>query len=204
MARSLTSLAVVFDIGGVLTSAEGGVPELSALLGLDTERFAGPYWRHRADFDRGRPAEEYWARVGADLGRSWSPAEIDKLDAFDAERWARLAEGRLEMITALQDAGVTTALLSNAPGSMARVVRESTWSARFDQLLFSCELGLVKPDPRIYRAVEAALGRSGAELVFFDDRPPNVVAARKRGWQAQLWEGPEAARAACGALGLPV
>ena len=51
---------------------------------------------------------------------------------------------RLELITGLQDAGVSTALLSNAPASMARVVKDSDWSAGFDQRVFSCDLGLVK------------------------------------------------------------
>ncbi len=57
--------AVVFDIGGVLTTSEGGVPELSDLIGVERERFAGPYWAHRADYDRGTSPREYWAKVAA-------------------------------------------------------------------------------------------------------------------------------------------
>jgi putative hydrolase of the HAD superfamily len=171
-------LAVVFDIGGVLTSSEGGVPELSALIGVEPDRFAPPYWEHR-------------------------PEEIARIDEFDAQRWARLAPGRRELITALQAGGVTTALLSNAPSSMAQVVRRSDWSAGFDARVFSCELGLNKPDAKIYQAVEEALGRPGADLVFFDDRPPNIEAARQRGWQAYPWTTQEACQDVLTRLGLP-
>ncbi|MCE0536897.1 HAD family phosphatase [Kineosporia rhizophila] len=193
---------MVFDIGGVLTTSEGGVPELSDLIGVERERFAGPYWAHRADYDRGTSPREYWAKVAADLGLEWSDEDIARFDLFDARRWLHLAPSRLELITGLQDAGVSTALLSNAPASMARVVKDSDWSAGFDQRVFSCDLGLVKPDPRIYRAVEERLGRPGPELVFFDDRPPNVTAARERGWQAHRWTTPEACREVLVELGL--
>ncbi len=184
--------AVVFDIGGVLTTSEGGVPELSALIGVEHERFAVPYWEHRLAYDRGSLPQEYWPRVARDLGLDWSPEEIARIDQFDAQRWSRLAPGRLELLERLQIGGVTTALLSNAPTSLAQVVRRSDWSAGFAARVFSCELGLIKPEAKIYQAVEEALSRSGPELVFFDDRPPNVEAARQRGWQAHLWTTQEA------------
>lgn len=202
--RSPSSLAIVFDIGGVLTSAEGGVPELSALTGVDQARFAGPYWQHRPDFDRGAPADGYWPKVAADLGLDWGPQEVRRFDDLDAARWARLAPGRSELLSALQTGGVSTTLLSNAPVSMTRVVRESDWSAGFEQRIFSCELGVIKPEPRIYQAVEQALGRTGTELVFFDDREANVEAARQRGWQAHRWTTLRACRETLTGLGLPV
>ena len=196
--------AVVFDIGGVLTTSEGGVPELSDLIGVEPERFAVPYWEHRLEYDRGSRPAEYWPRVARDLGVEWSDEEIARIDGFDARRWAQLAPSRLELLTSLQDGGVTTALLSNAPSSMARVVKESDWSAGFTARIFSCDLGLIKPDAKIYEVVEQTLARPGAELVFFDDRPPNVAAARQRGWQAHLWTTLEAGRDVLSSLGLPI
>ncbi|MBT0771203.1 HAD family phosphatase [Kineosporia sp. J2-2] len=202
MERSPARPAVVFDIGGVLTTSEGGVPELSRMIGVEPERFAVPYWDHRPPYDEGSAPGEYWALVAADLGLEWSAEEIERIDLFDARRWSEPAPGRVELLTTLHDAGVTTALLSNAPSSMARVVKESAWSARFDRRIFSCDLGLIKPDPKIYRAVEEALDRPGPELVFFDDRPPNVRAALELGWQAHLFTTQEACQDVLFALGL--
>ncbi|MDP9826320.1 HAD family hydrolase [Kineosporia succinea] len=200
MERSQTWPAVVFDIGGVLTTSEGGVPELSRMIGVEPERFSGPYWEHRLDYDRGSLPTEYWPKVARDLGLEWSDEELARIDLFDARRWSQIAPGRLEILTALQRGGVTTALLSNAPASMARIVKAADWSAGFDERFFSCDLGLIKPEAKIYEVVEERLG---AQLVFFDDRPPNIEAARARGWQAHLWTTPEACREVLDGLGLP-
>jgi len=194
---------VVFDIGGVLTSSEGGVPELSARLGIDRARFEVPYWKHRPDYDRGGAADTYWHLVAADLGMEFDDDDVRRLDDLDAARWARLAPGRAELITALQADGVRTALLSNAPASMAAVVRAAGWSAGFEHRLFSSELTLLKPEESIYRATEETLGRSGPELVFFDDREPNVEAARRRGWRAYRWTDLRSCLETLTGLGLP-
>ena len=45
-------------------------------------------------------------------------------------------------------------------------------------------LRLRKPGAEIYQACARELGAAGGEIVFFDDRPENVVAARAVGWQA--------------------
>ena len=49
---------------------------------------------------------------------------------------------------------------------------------------------VAKPDPRIYEICERRFGRAPRELFFIDDNPANVAAARARGWQAHLFEGP--------------
>ena len=61
----------------------------------------------------------------------------------------------------------------------------------FDDEFVSGRLGVMKPDPAIYEHVEAGTGLSGGELIFTDDSPANIAAARARGWIAHLFEGPE-------------
>jgi putative hydrolase of the HAD superfamily len=46
-------------------------------------------------------------------------------------------------------------------------------------------LGLSKPRPEIYRAFEERTGAAPGEILFFDDMPENVAAARDAGWRAQ-------------------
>lgn len=45
-------------------------------------------------------------------------------------------------------------------------------------------LGLLKPDPAIYREFERATGHAGHEILFFDNKQENVDAARSVGWRA--------------------
>ena len=85
--------------------------------------------------------------------------------------------------------GITTACLSNtnhahwcrlAPGR-----GEFAACAALQHGLASHELGVSKPEPRIYAEAQARLGALPAELVFFDDTPENVTAARVAGWHAE-------------------
>jgi len=47
----------------------------------------------------------------------------------------------------------------------------------------SHRLGARKPDPRVYEHVERATGVNARGIVFFDDMPENIDAARARGWR---------------------
>ena len=48
-------------------------------------------------------------------------------------------------------------------------------------IVYSHEVGLAKPDPRVYALLCAELGVEPAQLVFLDDKAPNVAAARALG-----------------------
>ena len=61
----------------------------------------------------------------------------------------------------------------------------------FDGATVSAHLGVVKPDPAIYAAVEAATGAAPGDLLFTDDRADNVAAAAARGWRTHLFDGAE-------------
>jgi FMN phosphatase YigB (HAD superfamily) len=54
--------------------------------------------------------------------------------------------------------------------------------ARFDHLFFSHRLRHRKPDPAAFTAVASHLGASSEEILFIDDSPANVAAAREAGW----------------------
>jgi len=54
----------------------------------------------------------------------------------------------------------------------------------FDRLILSFEVGSVKPEEKIYRAVEEASGFSSQEHLFIDDIQEYVDGAKKIGWDA--------------------
>jgi FMN phosphatase YigB (HAD superfamily) len=72
----------------------------------------------------------------------------------------------------------------------------------FDGYIYSNVVGAMKPDAKIYAALEQMCGRKGADIVYLDDRAENVAAGAARGWQAILHETPEKSRAAIEKLGL--
>ena len=58
-----------------------------------------------------------------------------------------------------------------------------------DLIVYSHEAGMSKPDPRIYQLACDGLGVPAADMVFLDDLPENVTAARQAGMHGVLFEG---------------
>jgi HAD superfamily hydrolase (TIGR01509 family) len=57
-----------------------------------------------------------------------------------------------------------------------------------DVLVYSYEVGIEKPDRRIYKITCQRLGVAPGEVVFLDDLEANVVAAREAGMRAVLFQ----------------
>jgi len=68
--------------------------------------------------------------------------------------------------------------------------------------VLSYEQGAMKPDAKSNEVVENMAGRKAGEILYLDDRPENVAAGAKRGWQVILQESPEKSRLAIHELGL--
>ncbi len=81
-------------------------------------------------------------------------------------------------LRAVRAAGARTALLSNSWGN---VYPRDLFAGVFDEVVISCEVGLRKPDERIFRHTLDLLGSQAAECVFIDDIDHNVRAAEALG-----------------------
>lgn len=68
--------------------------------------------------------------------------------------------------------------------------------APFDFFVTSFAAGAAKPAAAIYAAAEREAECPPEEILFFDDIPEFIAAARQRGWQAELFQGQKAAQAA--------
>jgi 2-haloacid dehalogenase len=73
---------------------------------------------------------------------------------------------------------------------------------RFDGLVISGQVGVAKPDRRIYEHLLEAHGLAPEDVLFVDDRPENVEAGRAAGIEGVLFEGPMALRRTLVAHGL--
>jgi 2-haloacid dehalogenase len=54
----------------------------------------------------------------------------------------------------------------------------------FDECVISGDVGVVKPDPRIFKILFERVGRPAGELLFIDDQIANVRAAEALGMAA--------------------
>ena len=96
----------------------------------------------------------------------------------------------LPMLNTLKEQGIQLAVVSNCYLEEAQVIREWEGSRLFDALLLSCEQGVRKPDPEIYRRCMAQLGVTAEECLFIGDGgSQELEAARALGMEAMqaLW-----------------
>ena len=192
---------VVFDLGNVLVPSAGVLPVVAAELGVPTGELAAAYWPDRLAYDLGGGEDAYWDGVFARLGRVPEPGLRRRVSALDAEKWSLLPPAGQVLLAGLD--GIRLGVLSNAPAPLAAAVRAAPWSRAVDVLVFSAELGLVKPDPRIYARADDAFGTTPRQVVFFDDRADNVAAARAHGWDAHVWVAGTTAADVLAALAAP-
>ncbi|MCA0296585.1 MAG: HAD family phosphatase [Actinobacteria bacterium] len=178
---------VVFDLGQVLSSPPDLYRTPARLMGVDPDAYEALYWEHRRDYDAGGSRVEYWQPILESLEVPPTGALISQLATLDADLWLEPRAEALDLVNGVYAWGVRTALLSNAPLVMGKLIRHTEWAGLFDRMFISAELGLVKPDPEVFRVVTDELEVRPDEIAFIDDREPNVVAARELGWRAHLW-----------------
>lgn len=75
----------------------------------------------------------------------------------------------LSVLDMLRAGGHRLALVSNATSDTAQAWPHSRLARRFDVAVFSCEAGIAKPDPVIYRVAAQRLGVDAADCVFVGD-----------------------------------
>jgi len=90
-----------------------------------------------------------------------------------------LEAAMLDLIRALRQSGLRTALLSNSWG--ADDYPRHLFPELFDVVVISAEVGMRKPEEQIFRHTAALLGLEPQECVFIDDLEANVAAAEAVG-----------------------
>lgn len=87
-----------------------------------------------------------------------------------------------------------TGMLSNAwHGVREMVARQYHFLSTFDAVIFSADVHLRKPDPRIFHLMLARLGVKAAEAVFVDDFIENIEGAQTVGLKTVLFKSREGA-----------
>lgn len=182
--------AVIFDFGGVLltTVDETARHRWAERLELDPVAMEAQIFESelmaRAMIGEVSVAE-MWRDVGEMLGLDAEQAQALQTDFFQGDR---LNEELLDFARSLQP-HYKLAILSNAWDNAREVFTDVFGLDEvFETMIISAEVGLAKPDPRIYHLALARVGVQPAEAVFLDDMPENVEAARDVGLRAVLYQ----------------
>ena len=188
--------SVILDYGCVLSRPQrpDALHAMARILGVTVPALEAAYWQHRAPYDAGLPAEDYWARVTDTLGAPAARpgAELAELIRHDVDSWSDAREEMWTLAAAVRHAGLRLALLSNCTAELlTRLQAERRLADAFDVVVASCEVGVVKPDRRIYEICLEKLGTPGLVSFFVDDREENLAAARAVGIRTLHFTGAE-------------
>lgn len=177
---------------------------LISLTGLTADRFEGLYWVDRLAYDEGRLSGiAFWQKFLADAGLGVSPSLVEELNRWDARMWTTQDSAMLAWQLQLKQRGLRTAILSNMGDSVLENIKHTfDWLDRFDVLVWSYQIHMVKPDPAIYLHTLRQLGTNPEESLFIDDRQINVDAARALGMPALQFSTIERLRADLVSAGL--
>ena len=183
---------IVFDMGNVMirfdpdyfVSREGITDPEDRILILN-ELFSSVEW---AQMDLGVLTEE----TAEPLILSRFPERLKESVRHLLHNWAVPREaipGMEDLVQGLKNAGYGVYLLSNASKAQHTYWPKVSASRLFDGKLISCDLGIVKPTPEIYRAFTDRFCLLPEECVFIDDAPNNVAGAIACGWQGIVFHG---------------
>lgn len=190
--------AVVFDLGGVLIDWNPRYLYRKLIADeAEMEWFlaevCSPAWN--AEQDAGRS----WAEAVAEA-KGRHPDRAALIEAY-AERWPEMIAGDIpETVSVLEAVArrrVPLFALTNWSAETFHVARDRfAWLGHFQDILVSGEVGMKKPDPRIFRLLIERIGVEPGAAVFIDDQPDNVAAGRASGLQAVRFTTAETLRAA--------
>jgi REG-2-like HAD superfamily hydrolase len=148
-----------------------------AMVELRPLRVGDPHWR------------AYFAAVIERCTKCTAPELVNELYDHYAkgDAWL-LADGVRECITALREAGLKIAVLSNWDVRLRMILDDLGVTPLVDALLVSAEIGVDKPDRRAFTAVCTGFGVKANELLHLgDDAEVDVEGARAAGCHGWLF-----------------
>ena len=185
--------AVVFDVGNVLVRFDPdkmlheffpGQEELQRRL--MSRVYRTPYW---IMLDHG--IITYDEALEAMTGRE---GDLRESIRYILQNWQDLKETvpeGIETLRAVKAHGKKAYVLSNYhTDAFAYIEKKYDFFSLFDGKVVSAEIGLLKPDPAIYRRLTEKYGLKPTRSVFIDDTPVNVEAAMTLGWQGVCYNEP--------------
>jgi putative hydrolase of the HAD superfamily len=195
--------AVIFDLGNVLVAVdeERAADRLAARTGKTRQQIT-EYARgmsHAMNLALGKlTRQQFFETVVHDLAFDGTYAEF-------AAIWSEIftpIEPMIALAGSLKNRACRLVLSNTNAIHMDYILERFPFLRDFDALVLSHEVGLLKPDPAIYKYTVEKHGLTAARAVFIDDMAVNVEGARRVGLQAIQFYNAEQARAELTKLGL--
>lgn len=178
----MTISGVLLDWSGVFTVGSFHrrlIHRLAEQFGLEVNKVEKAYRARQKRIMLGEwSLGTFWANLSASLG-IWAP-----MDTFETIFVASVAP-RWEMYELLQalPPELRIGMLSNNFPVISDYLRAEGSFERFDAVVFSNEVGAIKPERKAFEIALMRMEVPAKEILFVDDNPHNLEAARVLGFQ---------------------
>jgi putative hydrolase of the HAD superfamily len=180
--------AIIFDLFHTLISLKSdGVAQIttSEQLGVSEKQWNTLLWEQSGRRLRGHVKDPFEIIKELITLGGWDIPD-SQIRKVASDRQQRFADGMhavqphvLEVLDKLKQAGLLLAICSNADCMERKGWDGSPLSERFDTVIFSCDVGYVKPEPEIYQLCLDELNVKAQETVFVGDGGSNELAGAK-------------------------
>lgn len=187
--------AIVFDFGGVIgkTDRQEIISFVAKSLSVSNEEAIKILENLKASSLKDNIENDYW--LNEDFWVNYSRAKniqlpphwIEKLND-ERLKAVRVIPGMISLVKNLKTQGYRVALLSNERKSQAQIKRKLGLYYLFDPTILSYEIRLRKPDLNAYYLMLNRLNLPAQNVLFIDDKPENVAAAKAIGIDAILFK----------------
>lgn len=194
--------AVIFDLFGTLIEKfslrEGNdvLGRMASVLGAPLDDFRRLYFSTFNERGLGvfRSIEENIEYIGGRLGLHPEDSKIKLAGRIDLEYTARLLkprQGATEVLSNLKAQGYKTGLISDCSTSIPGMLSSLPFISLIDVPVFSSFVGILKPDPRIYKiALERLAVTAGKCLYIGDGDDQELTGAAQAGMHPVLIRDP--------------
>jgi len=171
--------AVIFDLFHTLTAIESswgkGLPFTCDMLGIDRDAWHDQLQLHSRSRLAGQQKDPF--RIVSQMARAVDPSITDEtIEAAVANRIRRFEAALLDIpdetkavLQALKAKGKRLGLISNADTMEVAAWNKSPIATAFDAVIFSCSVGAVKPEKRIYEICLNRLSVKPGEAIYVAD-----------------------------------
>jgi putative hydrolase of the HAD superfamily len=172
--------AVFFDLFGTLVrnfssrEYQEVLDQMATILALPPSEFKKLWWETATERNTGslNSIQASILYIGQKLGASPEISQIDKAIRvrLDFIKWMLTPRPyAIEVLTFLKSENYKIGLISDCSNDIPLVWDDTPLAHMFDEVVFSCSVGLKKPDPRIYELAIKRLDVKPENCIFIGD-----------------------------------
>lgn len=185
--------AIIFDVGGVLQLKNPSFEHphvhsfVAKKLKIGLDQYFDSIDTTYAKSIEGKISEEKALEIMS-RNLKTTPKRLKRIYLEAYKRYYSLNSKLLKFEFKIKKQGYKTAILSDQWWLSEKALFPRSFYGKFNATISSCNVGLRKPDPKIYKFVLKKLHVLPKEAVFIDNQKWNITPARKLGMRTILFK----------------